>query len=31
MELEKVFELDETAIINNGMVNRPISEAEVSM
>lgn len=31
MELEKVFELDDTAIINNGMVNRPISEAEVSM
>lgn len=29
LELENVFELDEIAIVNNGMVNRPISEAEV--
>ena len=29
MELENVFELDEIAIVNNGMVNRPISESEV--
>lgn len=31
MELESVFELDDTAIVNNGMVNRPISESEVLM
>lgn len=29
MKLENVFELDEVAIINNGMVNRPIYESEV--
>lgn len=29
MELENVFELDNVAVINNGMVNRPISESEV--
>lgn len=29
IELESVFELDEIAIVNNGMVNRPISESEV--
>lgn len=31
MELEKVFELDEVAEINNSMVNRPITESEVLM
>ena len=31
MELERIIELDDTAMINNGMVNRPISEAEVLM
>lgn len=31
MELESVFELDDVAIVNNGMVNRPISESEVLM
>ena len=31
MELENIFELDEIAVVNNGMVNRPISEAEVLM
>lgn len=31
MELENVFELDDVAIVNNGMVNRPISESEVLM
>lgn len=31
MELEKLFELDDIAMVNNGMVNRPISEAEVLM
>ena len=29
IELESVFEVDEIAIVNNGMVNRPISESEV--
>ena len=29
MELEKVIALDDIAMINNGMVNRPISESEV--
>ena len=29
MELENVYELDETAVINNGLVNRPIMETEV--
>ncbi len=29
MELEDIFELDDVAVINNGMVNRPISETEV--
>lgn len=29
LELEKVFELDDVALVNNGMVNRPISESEV--
>ena len=31
LELENVFELDEAAFVNNGMVNRPISESEVLM
>lgn len=31
MELESVYELDDVAVVNNGMVNRPISEAEVLM
>ena len=31
MELENVFELDDIAIVNNTMVNRPISESEVLM
>ena len=31
MELENVYELDGIAVINNGMVNRPISESEVLM
>ena len=31
MELENVYELDDVAVINNGMVNRPISESEVLM
>ncbi len=31
MELERIFELDDVAMVNNGMVNRPISEAEVLM
>ena len=31
MELERLFELDDVAMVNNGMVNRPISEAEVLM
>lgn len=31
MELETVFELDDVAVVNNGMVNRPISESEVLM
>lgn len=31
LELEKVFELDETANINNNLVNRPIMETEVLM
>ena len=31
MELENVFELEDVAIINTGMVNRPISESEVLM
>ncbi len=29
MELEKVFELDEPAVVNSRMVNRPILESEV--
>jgi len=29
MELENVSELDDVAIVSNGMVNRPISESEV--
>lgn len=31
LELENVFELDDVAVVNNGMVNRPISESEVFM
>lgn len=31
MELENVFELDEVAVVNNNMVNRPITESEVLM
>jgi hypothetical protein len=31
MELENIFELDEIVTVNNGMVNRPISEVEVLM
>ena len=31
MELENVFELEETMVVNNGLVNRPISETEVLM
>ena len=31
LELEKVFELDETVNINNNLVNRPIMETEVLM
>lgn len=31
MEIENVYELDDVAIVNNGMVNRPISESEVLM
>ena len=31
MELENVFELDEVAVVNNSMVNRPITESEVLM
>lgn len=31
LELEKVFELDAVVVVNNGMVNRPISESEVLM
>ena len=29
LELENVFELDETVTVNSGIVNRPISESEV--
>jgi len=29
MELENIYELDETAVIGNGLVNRPIMETEV--
>lgn len=29
MELESISELDDIAVVNNGMVNRPISESEV--
>lgn len=31
LELESVFELDDVAVVNSGMVNRPISESEVLM
>ena len=31
IELEKIYELEEIAIINNGMVNRPITASEVLM
>ena len=31
LELENVFELDDVAIVDNGIVNRPISESEVLM
>ena len=31
LELESVFELDEIALVNSGIVNRPISESEVLM
>ena len=31
LELENVFELDDVAVVNNGIVNRPISESEVLM
>ncbi len=31
LELESVFELDDIALVNSGIVNRPISESEVLM
>ena len=31
MELENIYELDNVAVVSNGIVNRPISESEVLM